>query len=205
MDVTKLQAQTTAPTPVATEPLTPPMQPTSLADLTIPPTDSAAASVLVDDADLPAGAPTFLEGDMSGVDTSMPIIKAGIYVLEVSDIKMEPNKKGDGQNLRITLKTTVDDIAIVGDGDPVKKGFPIFHTISVSPTEKYSQEAITKAVATFVQAIPGHTRLFPLEQFKGQLVHAKVTVEQERTDEKTGTTYPAGNRVKSFLNPDKVK
>lgn len=146
-----------------------------------------------------AGGGSFLDEDLSGVDTSMPLVKEGIYELKVDEIEKIPNKAEDGELLKFKFKTTSAMESV--DGQPIAEGYTLFHQISITPTEKYTKDAIKRNVAAFVQAAGG-THLMPLEQWKGKIVQAKVKVQGERTNKETGESYPPRNEIKSFVKPD---
>lgn len=135
----------------------------------------------------------FLGEDLSGVDTSMPLIKEGPCELLIAKLEKTPNKKGTGFNLKFTLKAT-KDMETTKD-DVVHEGFPFFKQISIAPTPDYSEDTIKKAVALFVQCAGG-TRLFPLDQYEGKVVPCRVTIKKERTDKNSGETYPPANEIK---------
>jgi hypothetical protein len=135
----------------------------------------------------------FLAGDMSQVDTSMPLIKEGPCELEIAKIEKTSNKKGTGFVLKFTLKATAE-METVKD-DVVQKGFPFFKTISITPTEEYTKEAIIKAVALFVQCAGGKD-LFPLQQYDGKIIPCRIIIKKGRRDPNTGEVYPPSNEVK---------
>ena len=144
----------------------------------------------------PTSAVDLLTEDLSGVDTSLPMIVEGIYDLKVFAIKQEPSKDGAKENIAIVLHTT--EVANTTTRDTVQPGFPVFHNISLTPTEKYSVEQIKRKTAEFVQAA-GVRSIKPFENLLGKLVRTKVIVEPERTDPKTGKFYDARNSVKLFM------
>lgn len=137
-----------------------------------------------------------LNEDLSGVDTSLPIIIEGMYDLEVFSIAKEPSKDGAKENINLVLHTT--ETASTTTRDVVQKGFPIFHTISITPTEKYSVEQIKRKLAELTQAV-GVRSINPLEAIKGRIVRTKIVIEPERTDKATGRTYEPRNAVRLFM------
>lgn len=154
-----------------------------------PPGASALSGVSIDPVSEGAEVPSFLQGNMAEVDTSTPVLKGGqILDWKVGDVKIEPNNKGNGQNLRAVLKT-VKDGAETLDGKTVGAGFPYFFTCSLTPTANYDEDAITKNVAKFVQGC-GKTHLFPLSQYEGLIITCKTKVRPERKNKETGEVYP---------------
>ena len=73
-----------------------------------------------------------LDEDLSGVDTSMPVIKGGITTeVEVVSVKPVENKDKTGQNLEIKVKTTTELISTKGEA--ISPGFPLTTWISLVP------------------------------------------------------------------------
>lgn len=136
---------------------------------------------------------SFLDEDMSTIDTSMPLIKDGPCKLLLVKLEKLPNKKGTGFLLKFTLKATEDMETV--KGDLVHVGYPVFKQISITPTPQYDEDAIKRAVALFVQSAKG-TKLFPLSQYEGMILPCRMTIRKERTDKDTGDVYPASNEVK---------
>lgn len=142
-----------------------------------------------------------LTQDLSGVDTSLPLIVDGIYELEVKEVKQEPTKDGAKQNLNITLVTVGD--ASTTRRDVVHAGFPLYRTISLTPTEKYTADMVRRGLAEFAQAL-GVATVRPLEALVGKRLYAKVVIDPERTDKATGKRYDSRNSISRFLKPGEV-
>ena len=140
--------------------------------------------------------PSILDEDLSSVDTSMPVLREDIYLLEVTDAKEVPTNDGKGQMLTITLKTVEDGIAT--NGYAINKGFPVFARTSITPTEKYPKDRIRMEVAKICQAI-GVKTIKPFADLKGKLVKVKIKVRPERTDPTTQATYPESNEIKQWI------
>jgi hypothetical protein len=146
---------------------------------------------------------SFLDDDLSKVDTSLPLLKEGTYAFEVAKIEKKQNKAGTGELIAMTLKLA-DEGKIDVNGNPVNKGFPIFHQMSITPTDKYSKDDIKRTVAAFVQAAECE-RIFPLDQYAGKMVYAKITVQKESPNKDTGQLYPPKNAVGRFIKPGDIK
>jgi hypothetical protein len=135
----------------------------------------------------------FLSEDLSTTDTSFPVVKEGPAELLIAKVEKLPNKKGNGFNLKFTLKamgelvTTKDEV--------VQAGFPFTTLIPITPSENYTEDMIKRKVALFVQAMKG-TLLFPLAQWEGQVAQCRITIRKERTDKETGDVYPMQNEIK---------
>jgi hypothetical protein len=148
-----------------------------------------------------AGPASFLDEDLSGVDTSLPLVKEKIYPLLVAKIEKVATKDNTGELIKIQLKLEED--AVDTNGNHINKGFPIFHSIPITPSENYSKDDIKRKVAEFVQAAGGQ-RIFPLSTYENAKLFAKVTIQKERTD-KNGTLWPARNAIGRFLKPSEIK
>ena len=148
---------------------------------------------------------SFLDEDLSTVDTSRPILREGLYDLAVVAAVQDVSKDGKKINLNVKLKTVRNEKTKDSPPQDVAAGFPLRkHTISLSETPEYTQDSIRKAVAEFVQGC-NMQRLYPLSQFDGALVTAKVIVEPERRNKETGELYPEGNKIKFFVTPKTAK
>lgn len=75
--------------------------------------------------------PLDLDVDLSQVDTSMPVIKAGLHDFKVYDIAKVENSRKDGYNLEVILVTTVDEETV--QGPVVKAGFPLKMWLALQP------------------------------------------------------------------------
>lgn len=136
-----------------------------------------------------------LEQSVNDIDTSRPRLAAGVMELEIVEAKVEPNKAGDKDNLNLQLKTISDQTTTEGDREPA--GFYLFHTISLTPTEKYTAKRITDAIAQVCQSARVNGKLGDVLKdvaiLKGRTVVAKVGLQKE-TDE-----YPERNTIKDFI------
>lgn len=144
----------------------------------------------------PNGITSILDEDLSGVDTSLPLLKESILTLEVAEIKEQPTSDNAGQMLKIKFKTTEDQPSVTGD--VVHAGFPVYHNILTTPKGDMTADMVRKNLAGFAQAL-GVPRLTPLEGLVGRTLKAKVRVRKERTDERTGKTYAASNEIATFV------
>lgn len=138
-----------------------------------------------------------LSADLSSVDVSRPMLAAGVVELVVSDLKVEPNKDGTKQNLNMVLKTTSNERS--SRGDTLSPGFTLFHTVSLTPTEKYTAERIGQSLKGIRLAATGESggTFAPIDQYIGKTLTAKVYVEEDKNG-----VYPAQNRIKSFVAKD---
>lgn len=133
--------------------------------------------------------------DVSDVDTSFPRLAANVYTLEVSKSEVVDNKAGTGKNLKVQLKTVEPSIST--EGEPLPAGTFITTNISLTPTERYSQASVNKAVTLLMQSA-GLTGKISIVRdnpaiLEGKQVTAKVGIQKE-TDE-----YPESNKIIAFV------
>lgn len=134
----------------------------------------AQEGVLTEPAPITDDPADILSVDLSGVDTSFPLLPAGLYDLVVDGVKVEPNKAGNGRNVVIALKTTTDTTSVKGEA--LNKGFPITTYISLTPAEKYNEASIKRGLALFQQACGIKGQFQPVSQYKDKIVRCKVTI-----------------------------
>ncbi len=119
---------------------------------------------------------SILDEDMSGVDTSMPIIASPIlHAFDIAKVEEVANSTKTGTNLKITLKTS----AVLQDtkGNQIQPGWPCYTYIGLTETPKYNKDAIKRSCATFVEAVLGvKEKLNPLSRFEGKRVMCKVGI-----------------------------
>lgn len=130
-------------------------------------------------------------------DTSMPLLAAGLADLVISEAEVADAKKNPGsQTLRLVLKTTADGMST--KGEPLSAGFPLFHYISITPSESYPATRIAKAVAMVCQAagVTGVTVRQVLDDpsmLVDKVVRCKVGIRKETDD------FPESNTIKTFV------
>lgn len=145
-----------------------------------------------DETNQPSG--SLLAEDLSSVDTSMPILKEGLYDMTISSCKEGTTKDKTGVIVTIILKTTAP--AFSTTGEEVQPGFPVYHRMNQTPTGGMTADMIRKRNAQFVEAVEGKkTSLIPLDRFEGKTVRCKVGIQEETT------SYPASNVIKNFVKP----
>jgi len=122
-----------------------------------------------------------LSRDLGSIDTSLPVLAPGIHTVEIVSVEAVPRKDGTGRILRVVTKLAKDAQSI--DGRTIGAGFPLYRNIGLTETERYSEEAILRALATFREAALGSKAgsLEPLSQFVGKLVRVRVKVERDST------------------------
>jgi hypothetical protein len=139
-----------------------------------------------------------LNTPVGDIDTSFPLLAAGLYDMEIADAVVGPAKGNPThQTLKVTLKTTHDAPDV--KGQMVNKGFPIYHHIALTPSEDMPIDKIKKNVAALGQRA-GASKLSVRDLLnnptvmKGKVVRVKVGIQKE-TEE-----YPASNQVKTYMD-----
>jgi hypothetical protein len=149
-----------------------------------------------------------LDNDLATLDTSRPVLVAGLKDLKLEAIELADNNDKDGKLLKYRVSTTAPDMRTNGEAIPSAS---LFGQISIKATPKFSAKEVERHVGEFCQCFrlaPGlvapadvwtnelATKLQPLV---GQIGRCRVDVRKERTDSKTGRTYPESNEVVAFL------
>ena len=124
---------------------------------------------------------SFLDEDLSSVDTSSPIFKGNqLLELEIVDVFMEKTK--DGLSDRLTIKTKTVR-AYPGTKESISANFPVTQYIGLTPLtgridkKDWAEEDIKKSLAKFLEAVEGKaTKLSPMERFKGKHIMVKVGI-----------------------------
>jgi len=153
-------------------------------------------------------APSFLDEDLSSVDTSMPVIKGGqILEYEVAGVTEETNKDQTGTNLIIKIKTVNPTVST--KGETINPGFPMRRTVSLvqalgrAGKQDYDADSIKRMLAQFVESVEGRQKgvpsaIKPLERFAGKHGLMKVTVvpanDQFPNESNSITFVPAGTK-----------
>lgn len=141
---------------------------------------------------------SLLDEDLSSIDTSFPIVKEGIYDLELMTVEEVSTKDQQGSMVKIKFALTEDAQGV--SGDVVNKGYPIFHQIVVTPKGGLTMEMVKKSLASVLQPMGMKSLRDLLTAGKqGKIVRVKLVVQPERKDKETGKTYPARNEIKTFL------
>jgi hypothetical protein len=139
---------------------------------------------------------SLLNENLSDTDTSMPLLAAGNYELEIASCKEElsSNQK---PLLSIQLKTMGDNPAADGKGT-LHKGYSIFHRVSLTPTDKYNPKKSLKLIRLSA-GLDGNSAFGNPTDYVGKVVKAKVKINPGGQNEQTGQTYEPRNEIASFL------
>lgn len=131
--------------------------------------------------------------DLGNVPTTTPLLQ-GLAELKVVEIKVEPAKNNPA-NHNINVKLVTQTAMLAQDGRQINPGFPIYHTIALGETEKYTQERIKENLAKFREWLTGSTagQFAPVEQYIGLSGVAKLKIQAETNE------FPAGTRIAQFV------
>lgn len=92
-----------------------------------------------------------LNSDLSNEETSMPVLAACLAELTIIKSLIEPSK--DHQKSNWNLQFSTNAVLRSTTGKDVQPGFKgVFHTISLTPTEKYNPK---QNLARFKEAVTG--------------------------------------------------
>jgi len=159
-------------------------------------------------------ASNLLDLDLNSVDTSFPIIKAGIYDMTIKESTVSDNKAQDGKNWVIKLATTIPTTGIKGEsfdiGQVVTTQLSL-KTKSDKKTEDQMKEIIVKNAARILQAIkPPVSGITGKDLFNGDFevkckalqgrnVRVKLDALPERRDKDSGKTLSPSNDVAQYI------
>ena len=141
-------------------------------------------------------AASLLNEDLTGTDTSYPVLQAGVYDFVISDLKLEATKKGNGSMLNIKLKTVIP--ATTSTGVVKAPGFVVSDGIFIpDPAKTEKPETVQMAkqrIAQLKEAVTGDKAgaFGNPAQYIGRPVTARLKVE---ADEQFGDR----NRVVAFV------
>lgn len=139
---------------------------------------------------------SLLDEDMTGVDTSMPVLAPGLCETRIKEVKAARNSANDGDVIKIQLETVKEHQST--KGETIKAGFPIFDTIPITPTEKMSKDQVKKRLAQFMEGVNGAAGVMnPLAQWAGKTVTVKLKIAKETPE------YPESHKVASYVNERK--
>jgi hypothetical protein len=142
-----------------------------------------------------------LDMDLATVETSRPLIIAGLYDLTIKDAVIEPSGKTPPiPLLKLTLTTTSSTQS--DKGESVDPGLELYHNCSLQPSGKATVKMIAQNVASIVQAVglTGVTLGTVADWHKqlcGRLVRCRVTIRAEQT--RDGKTYGPRNEIQDFI------
>ena len=91
---------------------------------------------------------------LGGVDTTLPLLPEGDYLVQCVDSSVDPNKDKTGYNWNVAVALTDAHTAI--DGREIKPGFKLFTTIALQDREDSADtEAFKRPLSETVDALLG--------------------------------------------------
>ena len=148
-----------------------------------------------------------LDLDLNTLETSLPVIKPGIYELVIKNAEIiQPTVAGKAPALKLTMESTTP-LESVPDAEgkvtQVEVGHPFFAQTQLAPTGKASWKMVAQNIAQVTQAlrprIEGKLSL-PVDpwfkQLEGRTVRVKVAALPSRENPKQpGSMLRATNQV----------
>lgn len=123
----------------------------------------------------------------------------GLHNFVIAEAKVGLNKEETGETLALTLKTTSD--LPDTDGKMLNAGFPIYHYVGMTPTEKRTAQRIAEDTCLIIRCAFGKaSALTTLDiknnpaQLKDKIVTCKIEIKKASGD------FPEGNKV-TFIEP----
>ncbi len=145
-----------------------------------------------------------LDFDMSEVDLSRPVLKAGTYDATIAFTRKDVTKKSNTPVLLVgfRLAQTAEDTK----GNTVNPGFTITQRIITQPSGKLTQKMINERLARIANAATGAKAGKPnTGEWIGKPVRVAIKLRDEHKDEATGETYPASNEVNNVYPPPQAQ
>ena len=119
-----------------------------------------------------------IDVDLTSVETSMPVLQAGLYDLRIASLTKEENKDKTGDNLKVKFLTV--DPAVSTQGKDLAPGVPLFVYYPLQKKEggKESNFDWKTNLASLQEAALGEKRVqFATAELIGLIVRATVKVE----------------------------
>lgn len=151
-----------------------------------------------------------LDMDLNTVETTLPMVQAGIYDLVVKESEViEPTDAQSPPVWKLTLATTTPLQSVPTNGRPpetIDPGHPLFTQTQLAPTGKATVKMVGQNVAQIIQSVkpplPG-VKLHEIRQWhkqlEGRMVRCDVICQPAGVNPKTGKAYRAGNRIEQFF------
>lgn len=132
---------------------------------------------------------SMLNADLSSVDTSFPVLQAGVVNCVVAECRLGESKEKKTPGIMMKLTTSHSVKTTKGIEKPA--GFPINHTIWLTPSEKYDPKT---NLAQFKEAVFGDKSgaFGDPAQYVGHPVAIRLGIESSEE-------FGEQNRVKSFV------
>ena len=100
-----------------------------------------------------------LDIDLTGVETGMPVVEAGHYIVEVDSVEVKDNKAQTGKNLVVICKTCAPTTSVQGrtEGkeEDIKAGYPLRMYLPLQQSDNPDAPDYRKRIAEFQDAVEG--------------------------------------------------
>lgn len=141
-----------------------------------------------------------LDLDLSSIDTSLPLLAAGIYDLQIA--KVEPKTtKSNSPMLALDLVTTGP--AESQEGTQLGAGIHVFSNLNLAPSGKATWEIVLRNIAAVTQAAGIQTNYGEFAAnaaglLQGKTVRCRVGITPAGTD-KNGKSFRAKNEIEVWM------
>lgn len=141
--------------------------------------------------------PLGLNIDLNEVDTSMPVLVEGMYIVNIDKIEVVENKDKTGYNLLVIYKTAADATSIKGQAEgkinDIKAGYQLRQYMPLQPNpDKPDARDFRENLAVLQDAVTGSTKgnrgPFQPSSYIGQQVCVRLKVQDD-------PAYGKGNSV----------
>ncbi len=103
--------------------------------------------------------PLDIEIDVTGLDTSIPVLKTDAPVrLQCIQSQIEPNKDANGFNWRLVMATT-EPVTTLDETREVPPNFKLFHTVALQARpDSTDKEAFRRSIGDTIDALFGSNK-----------------------------------------------
>lgn len=157
-------------------------------------TKSAKAAQTAEPSNTNDTMPDFYDIDLSGIDTSFPLLREDTYLSEFASFAKEPSKDGSTQYGHFVFKTS--EPGRDPTGNPVQAGYTLHKRVNLTVGPERTQDQIVKELARIVKDGFGKAKVSDLRPGDRCLITVKNS--KERTDAKTGKTYAPSSEPRGF-------
>lgn len=132
--------------------------------------------------------PLGLNLNLNEVDTSMPVLVEGAYILTIDKVEVVENKDKTGNNLLVIFKTAADATSVKGQAEgkehDIKAGYPLRQYMPLQPNpDKPDARDFKENLAILQDAVEGSTKNnrgpFMPHTYIGRQVLARVKVKDD--------------------------
>ena len=125
------------------------------------------------------------------------LLANGLYIIKV--VGFEIKEKNPGKPVaNWTLDVLPGDNVMFSDGEVVTTTQKLWHSYSLTPSDKYDPDSRLRELVEAVDAALLEKDELLLSEVYGKFAKVQVITEPERHDKVTNRTYPARNAIKTF-------